>query len=263
MTNLLDALYSSAWAITESKLREIEAVLIRHAEGGSLPDAEIENIVQDREQAALPGLTDFERSENQMYLKRGETAYIPMHGTIVSRAGFIDRASGAVSPQSVQEKLRAASRDPQIDRIVLSIDSPGGTVNGTMPTAETVERVAREKEVIAVAENTMASAAYWIGSHASRVVTTHDTTLWVIGESKSSVAWPENDRSSRAVCARSGRMRATHPATGGHRRFSPRVSSSGQETYTTANTIERMNTATVMRIISTPAAPIRARSRDI
>ena len=162
-------------------MREIEAVLIRHAEGGSLPEAEIGSIVRDREEASLPGLADFERSEDRMYLRRGETAYVPMHGTIVSRAGLIDRASGAVSPQSVQEKLRAASRDPQIGRIVLSVDSPGGTVNGTMATAETVQRVANEKEVVAVAENTMASAAYWIGSHASRVVVGESAEVGSIG----------------------------------------------------------------------------------
>ena len=99
--------------------------------------------------------------------------------------------------------------------------------------------------------------------HAPRVVTTHNATLWVARGVESSVAWPENDRSSRAVCVRSGRMRATHPVTGSHRPFSPPVSSDGQETYTTANTIERTNTATVMRTMSTPATPIRARSRDI
>ncbi len=104
---------------------------------------------------------------------------------------------------------------------------------------------------------------YGTRSHTPRVMTTHDATLSVAGESESNVAWPENDRSFRAVCARSGRMRATHPVIGSHRRFSPPVSSDGQETYTTANTIERTNTATVMRMMSTPATPIRARSRDI
>jgi hypothetical protein len=91
---------------------------------------------------------------------------------------------------------------------------------------------------------------YGTRSHTPRVVTTHDATLSVAGESESNVAWPENDRSSRAVCARSGRMRATHPATGSHRRFSPPVSSDNQETYTTANTIEKRNTAAVMRTMS-------------
>jgi len=181
MSNLVDALYSNAWAITDSKLRDIEAMLLRHAQGVTLPQGEIERIAAANDEAAFEGLSDFDRVSGGMYLRKDGVAYVPLHGTIVNRAGFIERASGAVSPQTVQEQLRSAAADEEVGRIVLSIDSPGGTVAGTMPTANAVAEVAGEKEVVAVAENTVASAAYWIGSHATRLVVGKGAQVGSIG----------------------------------------------------------------------------------
>lgn len=181
MSNLLDALYSNAWAITDGKLRDIEAMVQRHAAGDSLPESKIEQIVAENERAEVDGLMAFDRVESGMYMRKGETAYVPLHGTIVSRAGFIARASGATSPQSFQKRLRAAASDEDVSRIVLDIDSPGGTVAGTIPAANTVAEVAQDVEVVAVAENMVASAAYWIGSHADRLVVGEGAQVGSIG----------------------------------------------------------------------------------
>lgn len=181
MTNLLEALYSNAWAITGEKLRDIEAMFQRHSAGEALSDAKVEEIVDQKTEYAFDGMSSFERAEGGLYLRRGDTAYVPLHGTIVNRAGIVARASGAVSPQSVQERLRGAAQDEDVERIVLDIDSPGGTVSGTVPTANTVEEVAGEKEVVAVADNTVASAAYWIGSKADKLVVGESAQVGSIG----------------------------------------------------------------------------------
>jgi len=181
MSNLLDALYSNAWAITDGKIRDIEAMLQRHSAGVSLPDHKIQEIVDQNDTASFEGLSDFDQITSGGYLRKGDTAYVPIHGTIVSRAGFIAKASGAVSPQAVQERLRSAAADEEVERIVLDIDSPGGTVAGTIPTANTVARVAEDKEVVAVGENMIASAAYWIGSHADRLIVGEGAQVGSIG----------------------------------------------------------------------------------
>jgi len=181
MSNLLDALYSNAWAITDGKLRDIEAMVQRHAAGDSLPESKVEQIVAENERAEVDGLMAFDRVESGMYMRKGETAYVPLHGTIVSRAGFMARASGATSPQSFQKRLRAAAGDEDVSRIVLDIDSPGGTVAGTIPAANTVAEVAQGVEVVAVAENMVASAAYWIGSHADRLIVGEGAQVGSIG----------------------------------------------------------------------------------
>lgn len=181
MSNLLDALYSNAWAIQEGKLRDIETMLLRHAEGVSLPEERVDEIVRQGDQSAFEGLSGFEKASGGMYVRKGNVAYVPLHGTIVNRAGIMDRMSGATSPQTIQEKLRSAGADEEVDRIVLNIDSPGGTVAGTMQTANTVAEIAQEKEVIAVGENTIASAAYWIGAHATKLVVGEGAQVGSIG----------------------------------------------------------------------------------
>lgn len=181
MSNLLDALYSKAWAIQEGKLRDIETMLLRHAQGASLPEERINEITEGKDGAAFEGLSGFDRAPSGAYVRKDGVAYVPLHGTIVNRAGMMDRMSGATSPQSVQEKLRSAAADEDVDRIVLNIDSPGGTVAGTMQTANTVAEVAGEKEVVAVGENTIASAAYWIGTHATKLVVGEGAQVGSIG----------------------------------------------------------------------------------
>jgi len=182
MSNLLDALYSNAWSITDGKLRDIEAMLQRHALGESLPESKAQKIAQANATDVFEGLSSFETDESGRYLRSGGTAYVPIHGTIVSRAGLIARASGAVSPQTVQENIRRAAQDESVDRIVLDVDSPGGTINGTMPTANTVKQVASsDKRVVAVAENTMASAAYWISVMADEVVVGKSAMVGSVG----------------------------------------------------------------------------------
>jgi signal peptide peptidase SppA len=61
--------------------------------------------------------------------------------------------------------------DSRVDRIVLRIDSPGGTVAGTSEMAETIRQVsAGGKPVIAYVDGMAASAAYWLASQADEIV---------------------------------------------------------------------------------------------
>jgi signal peptide peptidase SppA len=181
--SLLNAFYGEPWAITEAKLSEIEEILLRHAGGERLSDDQIERAIAESShtpESSVP--LGMEPSENRMYLTDGGgTAYIPLHGSIVSRAGMFARMSGATSPQTFEARVRAAMGDEQVSRIVLDIDSPGGTVAGTMPAALAVREAAARKEVVAVSENMMASAAYWIGSQATRMIVGENARIGSIG----------------------------------------------------------------------------------
>ena len=68
-----------------------------------------------------------------------------------------------------------------MSRIVLSIDSPGGSVSGTRTAADAVSHAASKKEVVAVADDMAASAAYWIGAQATTFVADPGTTVGSIG----------------------------------------------------------------------------------
>lgn len=185
MTNLLTSFYSEPWAITEAKHAEIESVLHRWS-NDALPQSpeEIERAIADSSHVSpesVTGLSDFDRVTSGQFLRRGGTAYIPLHGSIISRAGMVQKMSGATSPQAFEAKVRAAAGDEDIDRIILDIDSPGGTVAGTAAAAGAVREAASSKEVIAVGENMIASAAYWIASGADRIIVNETARIGSIG----------------------------------------------------------------------------------
>lgn len=84
---------------------------------------------------------------------------------------------GGTSTIQARREIRKAAADQSIAGILLSIDSPGGTVSGTSELAADVRSANKIKPVWAYAEDTMASAAYWTGSQASRIVANTDTAL--------------------------------------------------------------------------------------
>jgi len=75
---------------------------------------------------------------------------------------------GAMGSESLQKGIRAANADDSIQSIVLIIDSPGGSVDGTDNLAKEVKN--SKKPVVAFVNGMMCSAAYWIGSSASEII---------------------------------------------------------------------------------------------
>ena len=59
--------------------------------------------------------------------------------------------------------------DPAVKAIVLSIDSPGGTVDGTDNLANAIFAARGKKPIVALGDGTLASAAYWIASGADQI----------------------------------------------------------------------------------------------
>jgi signal peptide peptidase SppA len=149
------AAFCQPWAILPERLAEIQDYLNRRV--ALATDA----FPEDYEPPQLAaGLRD------GSYQTIGKTALIPMLGTLLDRAGAMEAASGAVSMQSIRASLARARDDRSIRSIVLQIDSPGGTVAGTVELASDVAALKGQKKVIAVADKMAASAAYWIGSQA-------------------------------------------------------------------------------------------------
>ncbi|MFZ4549443.1 MAG: S49 family peptidase, partial [Bacteroidales bacterium] len=71
-------------------------------------------------------------------------------------------------------RVADADNNPNISAIILYIDSPGGTVDGTQAFADKVKSC--KKPVVAFVDGCMASAALWIGTSASIVIAQNSTT---------------------------------------------------------------------------------------
>ena len=108
-------------------------------------------------------------------------AVLPIYGTLVRRTVGLEAASGLTSYQDIASQLDSAITDPSVAAIVLDIDSPGGESGGVFDLADRVRVAAQVKPVWALANDMAYSAAYAIGSAASRFFVTRTGGVGSIG----------------------------------------------------------------------------------
>lgn len=97
-------------------------------------------------------------------LPAGSIAVIPITGPLMKE----DQYCGPVGMATIGDVIRAADQSVNINSIILRIDSPGGTVDGTVTLSNIVANT--QKPIIAFVDGLMASAALWIGSAADEVI---------------------------------------------------------------------------------------------
>lgn len=153
----LDGLASAPWALDRAVLSQ----LINYAQNG-------EPIVA----ATRPP----EPRRNS-----GAVAVIPIHGVIEHRSSFLLELFGGSSVEDIRGMLRQAAADPQFSAIVLDIDSPGGGVAGVTELAQEIRAARGAKRIVAVANTTAASAAYWLASQANQILVTPSGQVGSIG----------------------------------------------------------------------------------
>jgi ClpP class serine protease len=104
-----------------------------------------------------------------------DTARIEMKGMLTNKEpSFFDMIFGIqkTTYASLLSAIQAVSENSGIKKVELGVDSPGGEVNGTDDVYQAVSALAKDREVVAINEGTMASAAYYISSAADRIVST-------------------------------------------------------------------------------------------
>jgi signal peptide peptidase SppA len=159
---ILAGLLDNYWAMEPQILSRLSEVILRHADGAKLADAEIAAIV-----AARP---DGGRTITEMQ-RRGRTAILPISGVLVKHSYLVngDSQPRGTSTLDARAKLDAAMADTTIERIVMLIDSPGGSVFGIADLADAIRKADAIKPVTAMIEDIGASAAYWLASQARAV----------------------------------------------------------------------------------------------
>lgn len=105
-------------------------------------------------------------------------AVIELRGTMTKYAQSLSNYPGSVV---LQRRVRQAAADRDVRSILLVVESPGGTVAGTGDLADAVYAAAAKKPVVTYGEDLMASAAYEVGSQASRVIINNDAVVGSIG----------------------------------------------------------------------------------
>jgi signal peptide peptidase SppA len=161
LPSLVNAFQQEGWAITPTMHERIQQIIQDRAQGLK-PDLSVL-------EAQISGQTYGTESGGDLS-EWNQVAVISLHGPIISRAGIMERISGATSPQDFATRVRSAANDPRVMTIVLDLDSPGGTISGTSIAAEAVSYAAGQKKVIACVNDSAYSAALWIAAQATEIV---------------------------------------------------------------------------------------------
>jgi signal peptide peptidase SppA len=113
--------------------------------------------------------------------RQGMITVLPIRGAIEHRASILGDLLGGTSVEAIRSQLSEAVDDPDVAAIVLDVDSPGGAVMGMTELAGEIREAREAKPIIAVANGTAASAAYWLASQADRVYATPSGQVGSIG----------------------------------------------------------------------------------
>ena len=114
-------------------------------------------------------------------LQTPNIAVISILGTLVRRTGAMDAASGLTSYASISAQIDAAINDPNVDAVLLDIDSPGGEAGGAFDLADEIVSARSTKPIWAVANDDAFSAAYAIACSAERIYLTRTGGVGSIG----------------------------------------------------------------------------------
>ncbi len=165
-------LASQCWAIEPGVLAALREVVARRASGIRLDSAEIAAATGTQAAAARVGRAT-----------AGAVAVLPLRGIIAHRAEMVNDISGpgGTSVQRFTEQFRAAMRDDEIKAVLIDVDSPGGSTGGVEELAAEIAASRGAKRIVAQANTTAASAAYWIAASADEIVVTPSGEVGSIG----------------------------------------------------------------------------------
>jgi signal peptide peptidase SppA len=168
---------SRLWAIEPTLGRTVFEVLVNRTAGEKLDEESLAAAIGRPVFAVRP-----QKAAPDPLVIDGSVAVIPITGIITRHASLMgDMSTPGSTVDGIRAKLQEAIRTPSVEAIVLHVDSGGGSVDGIADLAAEIRDARRTKPVVAIADETMASAAYWLGAQADRVLATQTSRVGSIG----------------------------------------------------------------------------------
>lgn len=165
--NILLAITNGLWLIDQASAEQL---------GERVASALNGNSFWDREHKAEAEILVVEDNFQGSYISASLNGAPAGSVAVISISGPIMKEDNCGDPgtKSYEKMILNALDNPNITGIVLQIDSPGGTVAGTQHLANVIKNAS--KPIVTLAEDLMASAAYWIGSSSKFVFANNNTT---------------------------------------------------------------------------------------
>jgi HK97 family phage prohead protease len=157
--------FERPWAITDSGLE----LMLQIAEITAVP------------QSAHSEYDDSDNDPGNTYKVTRGVAVIPVEGPLFKNSSYLTRYLGFATYEDIKRKIGHALVNPMVRGIVLDIDSPGGESAGCNDLSDFVYLARSIKPIFSISNDSMYSAAFWIGSAASRVFVTRDAGCGSVG----------------------------------------------------------------------------------
>jgi len=176
-SRILRAARSVPWAMLEEHMDAMMGFLELKAAGGIVDPSTLAAIQANSAAAAVRSAAMAGTSAS------GSVAVLPLYGILSHRAGMMGDISGprGTSTQQWTSQFKQAVNDPRVSAIVIDTDSPGGSCDGIQELSDLIYSARSRKPITAIANATMASAAYWIGCSATDLVCTPSGMVGSIG----------------------------------------------------------------------------------
>lgn len=169
------AVYGEPWAITPEVHQTICQVVRQRIEGGRASIEDLDLAAVSRDAYAVRAAAHAETSAAT------SVAVLPLFGVLGHRMNLMMGMGGGTSTENFGRAFQSAIRDESIGSIIIDVDSPGGSVFGMQELWDIIFKARGTKPVVAVANDMMASAAYFIGSAADEIVVTPGGEVGSIG----------------------------------------------------------------------------------
>jgi signal peptide peptidase SppA len=166
--HVVGSFFDNTWAMMPEAMPRMVQAVNRWANGVRLDKEALQEIL-----AARP---------KKLEAVEGNVAVLPLFGVVAQRMNIMQEISeGGTSTEMFGAAFDRAIADPSVEAVVITIDSPGGSVYGVEELADKIFKARGTKRVYAVANSLAASAAYWIGSAAEQLYVTPSGEVGSIG----------------------------------------------------------------------------------
>jgi ClpP class serine protease len=164
------------WAITEDALEGVVRAVNRDLKP---EDYHIFHAAKTEEREFVATVAG-DKVDGTLYSRQsGNTGFLFIEGPITPRATMFSEISGLVSLDRLSAELAAFEKDESISRVIMVIDSPGGSVTGVSEFAQQVKGFS--KPILSYGYGLVASAAYWIASAADAMIVSNTAIVGSIG----------------------------------------------------------------------------------
>jgi len=112
---------------------------------------------------------DDEAEQSRLLTISNGIGIIQVHGSLTNQDSFWNQFFGITSYGEIQDAIAQALESSEVDKIILDIDSPGGSARGIDNLSAYIKEADKIKSVDAHVSGVAFSAAYWIASAARTI----------------------------------------------------------------------------------------------